>query len=163
ALRLDGIAKSFGSTAALSGVSIDAPAGTFVVLLGPSGCGKSTLLRVIAGLERADAGRVFLGGRDVTGPPPAAPGIALGFQSRALSPPLSAAETAVFARGARHLPRAERHKRRGAAAAMLGLGNLLRRRPSQLWGGQQQRVALARAVVAQAPVCLMDEPLSNLD
>jgi sn-glycerol 3-phosphate transport system ATP-binding protein len=163
ALRLDGIAKSFGTTAALSGVSIDAPAGTFVVLLGPSGCGKSTLLRVIAGLERAEAGRVFLGGRDVTDLPPAARGIAMVFQSYALFPHLSVAENIVFGLRARGAARAERQKRLADAAAMLGLGTLLQRRPSQLSGGQQQRVALARAVVAQAPVCLMDEPLSNLD
>jgi sn-glycerol 3-phosphate transport system ATP-binding protein len=163
AFRLDGIAKSFGATAALSGVSIDAPAGSFVVLLGPSGCGKSTLLRVIAGLERADRGRVFLGGRDVTELPPAARGIAMVFQSYALFPHLSVAENIMFGLRARGTPRPERQKRLADAAAMLGLGNLLARRPSQLSGGQQQRVALARAVVAEAPVCLMDEPLSNLD
>jgi sn-glycerol 3-phosphate transport system ATP-binding protein len=163
AFRLDGIAKSFGTVAALSDVSIEAPSGSFVVLLGPSGCGKSTLLRVIAGLERADRGRVFLGGRDVTDLPPPARGIAMVFQSYALFPHLSVAENIMFGLRARHVARAERQERLAQAASMLGLGELLGRRPSQLSGGQQQRVALARAVVAQAPVCLMDEPLSNLD
>ncbi len=155
--------KSFGATAALSGISIDAPAGTFVVLLGPSGCGKSTLLRVIAGLERPDSGRVFIGGRDVTEMAPVSRGIAMVFQSYALFPHLSVAENIVFGLRARGATRDEREERLATAAAMLGLDTLLARRPSQLSGGQQQRVALARAVVARAPVCLMDEPLSNLD
>ena len=163
AVRLDGVTKSFGSTTALSGISLDAPAGSFVVLLGPSGCGKSTLLRLIAGLERPDSGRVFIGGRDVTELPPVGRGIAMVFQSYALFPHLNVAENIVFGLRARGASAPEREQRLAAAAQMLGLDKLLGRRPSQLSGGQQQRVALARAVVAQAPVCLMDEPLSNLD
>ena len=163
ALRLSCIAKSFGAAAALGGVTLAARPGSFLVLLGPSGCGKSTLLRVIAGIETADAGRVEIAGRDVTALPPAARGIAMVFQSYALFPHLSVAENIVFGLRARKVERAEREARLRRAAAMLGLEALLARRPSQLSGGQQQRVALARAVVAQAPVCLMDEPLSNLD
>ncbi|PZW45052.1 carbohydrate ABC transporter ATP-binding protein (CUT1 family) [Humitalea rosea] len=163
AIRLDGVAKSFGSTRALADVTLSAPAGTFLVLLGPSGCGKSTLLRVMAGLEAPAAGRLFLGGRDVAGLPPAARGIAMVFQSYALFPHLSVAENIVFGLRARGTARGEREARLARAADMLGLGALLARRPSQLSGGQQQRVALARAVVAEAPICLMDEPLSNLD
>jgi len=163
ALRLAGIAKSFGPTPALRGVSLAARPGSFVALLGPSGCGKSTLLRIVAGLEAADAGRVEIGGRDVTAAPPAARGIAMVFQSYALFPHLTVAENIVFGLRARRLPRAEREARLARAARMLGLEALLGRRPAQLSGGQQQRVALARAVVAEAPVCLMDEPLSNLD
>ncbi len=163
AVCLTGVAKSFGSTAALADLCLSARPGTFLVLLGPSGCGKSTLLRVIAGLERADAGRVEIAGRDVSELPPAARGIAMVFQSYALFPHLSVAENIVFGLRARSVARAEREKRLADTASMLGLAGLLARRPSQLSGGQQQRVALARAVVAQAPVCLMDEPLSNLD
>jgi sn-glycerol 3-phosphate transport system ATP-binding protein len=163
AIRLEGIGKAFGETRALTGVSLEAPAGSFLVLLGPSGCGKSTLLRVVAGLEAPTEGRLFLDGRDVTGLPPAARGISMVFQSYALFPHLSVAENIVFGLRARAVPRAEREARLARTAAMLGLDKLLHRRPSQLSGGQQQRVALARAVVAEAPICLMDEPLSNLD
>ncbi len=163
AIELRGITKRFGETTALAEVSLAAAPGSFLVLLGPSGCGKSTLLRVVAGLEAPSAGRLFLDGRDVTGLPPASRGIAMVFQSYALFPHLSVAENIVFGLRARHVPRAEREARLARAAGMLGLGTLLARRPSQLSGGQQQRVALARAVVAEAPICLMDEPLSNLD
>jgi len=162
-LRLSGIGKSFGETRALSGVSLSTAAGSFLVLLGPSGCGKSTLLRVIAGLEAPTEGQLFLDGRDITSLPPAARGIAMVFQSYALFPHLSVAENIVFGLRARAVPRAEREARLDRTAKLLGLEKLLRRRPSQLSGGQQQRVALARAVVAEAPICLMDEPLSNLD
>ena len=163
AVRLTGIAKRWAGTAALDGVSIDIAAGTFCVLLGPSGCGKTTLLRIIAGLETADAGRVEIGARDVTDQPPAARGLAMVFQSYALFPHLSVAENIMFGLKARRVPKPEQSARLHQAADMLGLGALLDRKPGQLSGGQQQRVALGRAIVAQASVCLMDEPLSNLD
>jgi len=163
AIQLRGITKRFGETTALSEVTLAAAPGSFVVLLGPSGCGKSTLLRVIAGLEAPSEGQLLLDGRDVTGLPPAARGIAMVFQSYALFPHLNVAENIVFGLRARHVPRAEREARLQRTAGLLGLAGLLARRPSQLSGGQQQRVALARAVVAEAPICLMDEPLSNLD
>jgi sn-glycerol 3-phosphate transport system ATP-binding protein len=162
-IRLEGITKRFGETTALAGVTLSARPGSFLVLLGPSGCGKSTLLRVIAGLEPPSEGALLIDGRDVTQLPPAARGISMVFQSYALFPHLSVAENIVFGLRARSVPRAEREERLRQAADMLGLSALLARRPSQLSGGQQQRVALARAVVAQAPICLMDEPLSNLD
>jgi sn-glycerol 3-phosphate transport system ATP-binding protein len=163
AIQLRGITKRFGETAALSGITLSAEPGSFLVLLGPSGCGKSTLLRVIAGLEAPSEGQLLLDGREVTGLPPAARGIAMVFQSYALFPHLNVAENIVFGLRARHVPRAEREARLKRTAELLGLSALLARRPSQLSGGQQQRVALARAVVAEAPICLMDEPLSNLD
>jgi sn-glycerol 3-phosphate transport system ATP-binding protein len=163
ALQLHGVTKSFGGTQALRSMSLAARPGTFLALLGPSGCGKSTLLRVVAGLEKADAGHVEIAGRDVTALSPAARGIAMVFQSYALFPHLTVAENIVFGLRARGTARGEREVRLKRAAHMLGLEALLGRRPSQLSGGQQQRVALARAVVAEAPVCLMDEPLSNLD
>ena len=163
-VRLDGVCKRWGTgPAALGGVSLHVPPGSFTVLLGPSGCGKTTCLRIVAGLEQADSGQVWIGGRDVTALPPAARGVAMVFQSYALFPHLSVAENIQFGLRARGVPVAERRRRLAAAAAMLGIEPLLGRKPAQLSGGQQQRVALGRAVVAQAPVCLMDEPLSNLD
>ena len=137
--------------------------GRLLVLLGPSGCGKSTTLRLIAGLDSATSGRIEILGRDVTDLPPAARNVSMVFQSYALFPHLSVAENIVFGLKVRNVPANERAARLKRAADMLGLEALLERKPSQLSGGQQQRVALGRAIVAQTPVCLMDEPLSNLD
>jgi sn-glycerol 3-phosphate transport system ATP-binding protein len=152
-----------GTIRAVDDVSFAFDAGTLNVLLGPSGCGKSTTLRLIAGLEAADAGRISIGARDVTGLPPAARSIAMVFQSYALFPHLSVAENILFGLRVRRVARDERDARLRRVADLLGLGALLARKPSQLSGGQQQRVALGRAIIAEAPVCLMDEPLSNLD
>jgi sn-glycerol 3-phosphate transport system ATP-binding protein len=160
---LEGVSKRWGSTTAVDSVSLRVPSGAFVVLLGPSGCGKSTTLRLIAGLEATSGGRITIDGRDVTDLSPAARGVSMVFQSYALFPHLSVAENIVFGLRVRKLPRAERERRLDKAAKLLGLSQLLERRPSQLSGGQQQRVALGRAIVAETPVCLMDEPLSNLD
>jgi sn-glycerol 3-phosphate transport system ATP-binding protein len=162
-VRLNGISKSWGTAAAVDDVSFAAPAGHLVALLGPSGCGKSTTLRLIAGLETASAGAIMIAGRDVTSLPPAKRGVAMVFQSYALFPHLSVAENILFGLKVRAVPRAERDARLKRAAGILGLEQLLDRKPSQLSGGQQQRVALGRAIVAQTRVCLMDEPLSNLD
>jgi sn-glycerol 3-phosphate transport system ATP-binding protein len=162
-VRLDGVSKRWGAEAAVDKVSFTADAGSLVVLLGPSGCGKSTTLRLIAGLEAADEGTIEIAGRDVTREPPARRGAAMVFQSYALFPHLSVAENIVFGLKVRRVARAERAARLKRAAEVLGLERLLDRKPAQLSGGQQQRVALGRAIVAQAPVCLMDEPLSNLD
>ncbi len=157
------VTKGWGAAPAVDRVSFTADSGSLVVLLGPSGCGKSTTLRLIAGLETPDAGRIEIGGRDVTRASPAGRGASMVFQSYALFPHLSVAENIVFGLRVRKLPRAERAARLARAAAILGLEQLLDRKPSQLSGGQQQRVALGRAIVAESPVCLMDEPLSNLD
>jgi sn-glycerol 3-phosphate transport system ATP-binding protein len=148
---------------AVDNVSFALDAGTLNVLLGPSGCGKSTTLRLIAGLDRADAGRILIAGNDVTNLSPAQRKIAMVFQSYALFPHLSVAENIVFGLRVRKVGDAEREARLKRVAALLGLSTLLERRPGQLSGGQQQRVALGRAIIAEAPVCLMDEPLSNLD
>jgi sn-glycerol 3-phosphate transport system ATP-binding protein len=152
-----------GQVRAVDGLSFALDQGTLNVLLGPSGCGKSTTLRLIAGLEPAESGRVLIGGRDVTRLPPAQRNIAMVFQSYALFPHLSVAENIVFGLRVRKVAAADRERRLLRVAGLLGLANLLDRKPSQLSGGQQQRVALGRAVIAEAPVCLMDEPLSNLD
>jgi sn-glycerol 3-phosphate transport system ATP-binding protein len=162
-VRLEGVTKSWGAAAAVEDVSFSAPAGHLVALLGPSGCGKSTTLRLIAGLETASTGRITIASRDVTTLPPARRGVSMVFQSYALFPHLSVAENIVFGLKVRDVPRAERDARLKRTAGILGLESLLDRKPSQLSGGQQQRVALGRAIVAQTQVCLMDEPLSNLD
>ena len=163
AVRLHGVSRHWGPVAALDAISLEVKAGTFCVLLGPSGCGKTTCLRIVAGLEQASGGVVEIGGRDVTHLPPAARGVAMVFQSYALFPHLNVAENIVFGLKARSVPKADRLRRLDRAVEILGIGHLLARRPGQLSGGQQQRVALGRAIVAEAPVCLMDEPLSNLD
>jgi multiple sugar transport system ATP-binding protein len=134
-----------------------------LVLLGPSGCGKSTTLRLIAGLEQPDSGTVRIGGVDVTALSPAERKIAMVFQSYALFPHLSVAENIVFGLRVRGVLRAERDSRLRRVSDIVGLSHLLERKPSQLSGGQRQRVALGRAIIAEARVCLMDEPLSNLD
>ena len=152
-----------GPVRAVDDVTFAFDAGTLNVLLGPSGCGKSTTLRLIAGLEATDGGRLRIAGRDVTHLPPAQRSIAMVFQSYALFPHLSVAENILFGLRVRKVPPHDRQARLSRVAGLLGLTPLLERKPSQLSGGQQQRVALGRAIIAEAPVCLMDEPLSNLD
>ena len=162
-IQLVNVSKHWGGTRALDGIDLSIEPGSFCVLLGPSGCGKSTTLRIIAGLEAASSGRVFVAGRDVTHEPPARRGIAMVFQNYALFPHLSVADNISFGLSVRKVEASEAARRLKATAELLGLGALLQRKPAQLSGGQQQRVALGRALVAQAKVCLMDEPLSNLD
>jgi sn-glycerol 3-phosphate transport system ATP-binding protein len=157
------VSKLWGVTAAVDNVSFEADAGSFLVLLGPSGCGKSTTLRLIAGLEQVSSGRILIGDEDVTDLSPAKRRIAMVFQSYALFPHLTVAENILFGLRVRKTPAAERARRLERVASLLGLSALLTRKPSQLSGGQQQRVALGRAIIAETPVCLMDEPLSNLD
>lgn len=160
---LTNIHKHWGAAQALRDINLHVESGSFCVLLGPSGCGKSTTLRIIAGLEEASGGTVSIDGQDVTQRPPAERGIAMVFQNYALFPHLSVAENITFGLQVRKLPAAEQRTRLEEVAGLLGLTPLLARKPGQLSGGQQQRVALGRALVAQAKVCLMDEPLSNLD
>jgi sn-glycerol 3-phosphate transport system ATP-binding protein len=160
---LEGLLRRYGETAAVDGIDLTIADGSFAVLLGPSGCGKSTTLRLIAGLDTATAGRIRIAGRDVTDLAPAKRGLAMVFQNYALFPHLSVAENIIFGLKVRRVPAEERKQRLERAAGILGLEQLLARKPSQLSGGQQQRVALARAIVAEARLCLMDEPLSNLD
>ncbi|BBK43683.1 sugar ABC transporter ATP-binding protein [Allostella vacuolata] len=163
AIVLTDVSKDWGETRVLDDVSFTAEAGSLVVLLGPSGCGKSTTLRLIAGLDQVSSGRIEIAGRDVTGLKPGSRNVAMVFQSYALFPHLTVRENIVFGLKARKVPAADRERRLARAADVLGLAALLERKPSQLSGGQQQRVALGRAIVAESPVCLMDEPLSNLD
>ena len=162
-VRVENLVKQWGDFRAVNGVSFEASEGTLTVLLGPSGCGKSTILRLIAGLEFAESGSVLINNQDVTQSDPAKRSVSMVFQSYALFPHLDVRENIIFGLKVRKVPSAEREARLRTAAEMVGLDQLLSRKPAQLSGGQRQRVALARAIVANQPVCLMDEPLSNLD
>lgn len=162
-LRVDRLVKTWGDFRAVDDVSFETTGSEFVALLGPSGCGKSTTLRLIAGLEEATAGRILIDDRDVTNLPAAKRHLSLVFQSYALFPHLNVADNITFGLSVRRVPRAERQRRLEKTANLLGISSLLHRKPSQLSGGQQQRVALGRALISETPVCLLDEPLSNLD
>lgn len=164
AVEIRGVCKAFGGNApVLDDISFSVADGEFVSLLGASGCGKTTLLRTIAGLESADAGALFIGGREVTGLAPKDRDIAMVFQNYALYPHLNVAENIGMGLKLRATPAAEIKRRVSDAAGKLGLGEYLERKPAALSGGQRQRVALARALVRQPSVFLLDEPLSNLD
>ena len=162
-IRLSGVTKTWGNTRAVDSIDLEIPAGSFTVLLGPSGCGKSTTLRMIAGLEPIESGRLMFADKDVTRLPAAQRAISMVFQSYALFPHLSVAENIIFGLKVRRVSRSERNARLERVASLLGLSALIHRKPSELSGGQQQRVALGRAIIAERPICLMDEPLSNLD
>ena len=162
-IRLQGVAKSWGSSVGVEHLDLEIGRGEFTVLLGPSGCGKSTTLRLIAGLELPNSGTLTIGGRDVTHLPPSRRGLSMVFQSYALFPHLDVAENIVFGLRVRRVPAEQRRQRLAEALRLTGLEGLEARKPAQLSGGQRQRVALARAIVAGHPLCLMDEPLSNLD
>ncbi len=163
AIELENVSKKWGETTAVDSISLSVEEGSFTVLLGPSGCGKSTTLRMIAGLDTATSGTISIGGKDVTSLPPGKRKISMVFQSYALFPHLNVAENIIFGLKVRKIPADERQERLGKVADIVGLTGLMERKPSQLSGGQRQRVALARAIIAENNICLMDEPLSNLD
>jgi multiple sugar transport system ATP-binding protein len=163
ALELINITKRFGGTDVLRGIDLTVAEGEFVVFVGPSGCGKSTLLRIVAGLEDQTSGHLRIAGAVADRVPPAKRGIAMVFQSYALYPHLNVADNMSLALKRAGIARAEIDRRLAAAAEMLALTPLLRRRPAQLSGGQRQRVAIGRAIVRQPKLFLFDEPLSNLD
>jgi multiple sugar transport system ATP-binding protein len=162
-LRVTGLTKSFGKKVVIDNVSFEVEEGEFAILLGPSGCGKSTILRLVAGLEHQDAGDVAIGGTVVNDLPPRARDIAMVFQSYALYPHLSVFENLAFPLRIGKHPRAEIEQKVGEAARLLGIEDLLQRKPAQLSGGQRQRVAMGRALVREPRIFLFDEPLSNLD
>jgi multiple sugar transport system ATP-binding protein len=162
-IRLEHVCKTFQDVVAVDDVSLEIADGEFLVLVGPSGCGKSTLLRMIAGLEEITAGTVSIGDRDVTDLAPRARDIAMVFQTYALYPHMTVRQNMGYGLRARRTPKAEIARRVDDVAALLGLEDLLHRRPAQLSGGQRQRVAMGRAIVRQPQAFLLDEPLSNLD
>jgi multiple sugar transport system ATP-binding protein len=163
-IRLDRVTKVFpGDFVAVDDVSLEIADGQFIVLVGPSGCGKSTLLRMIAGLEEVTQGTVSIGGRDVTELAPRHRDIAMVFQSYALYPHMTVRQNLAYGLKVRRTQKAEISRRVDEVATLLGLDELLDRRPAQLSGGQRQRVAMGRAIVREPRAFLMDEPLSNLD
>ncbi|MBE7499668.1 MAG: ABC transporter ATP-binding protein [Verrucomicrobiales bacterium] len=167
-IRLDCVRKTFrerrrGEVAAVAGVSLEVAEGEYLAVLGPSGSGKTTLLRLIAGLDRPSAGRVFIDDRDCTEEPPEAREVGLVFQGGALFPHLDVFENLALPLRLRRTPRAELERRVDEMSAWLGLDRLQRRRPGELSGGERQRVALGRALIRHPSVLLLDEPLAALD
>jgi putative spermidine/putrescine transport system ATP-binding protein len=163
AVRLEGVRKSYGDVAAVDGVDLEIREGEFFTLLGPSGSGKTTTLRLIAGFERPDAGRIELGGRDVSGLPPYARDVNTVFQDYALFPHMTVADNVAYGLRVKGVPRRERAARVEEVLRRMRLPGLGKRKPGQLSGGQRQRVALARALVNRPQVLLLDEPLGALD
>jgi multiple sugar transport system ATP-binding protein len=163
-IELENVSKVFsGGIVAVDDVTLEIEDGEFVVLVGPSGCGKSTLLRMIAGLEEVSAGRISIGGQDVTDLAPRSRDIAMVFQSYALYPHMTVRQNIGYGLKVRRAPKDEAKQRVEEVAELLGLEELLDRRPAHLSGGQRQRVAMGRAIVREPKAFLMDEPLSNLD
>src|SRR5258707_14630553 len=162
-VTLDHITKKYGEVTAVNDLNIQIRDQEFLVLVGPSGCGKSAALRMIAGLEEISGGDLYIGDRRVNDVAPKDRDIAMVFQSYALYPHMSVYDNMAFGLKLRKRPKPEIERRVKEAAELLGLQNLLQRKPKQLSGGQRQRVALGRAIVREPQVFLMDEPLSNLD
>jgi multiple sugar transport system ATP-binding protein len=163
-IALDRVTKRFGAdVTAVDAVSLEIASGEFLVLVGPSGCGKSTLLRMIAGLEEVSDGAILIDGNDVTELPPRSRDIAMVFQTYALYPHMSVRDNLGYGLKVRGTPKPEAKRRVDEVAELLGLEEMLDRRPAALSGGQRQRVAMGRAIVREPKAFLMDEPLSNLD
>ena len=162
-LELNGVRKSFGSTPVLDDVSLALESREFIAFLGPSGSGKSTLLRIIAGLESADAGEVWLEGQRIDQLPPGKRGVAMVFQHYALYPHMTVRENMAFGLRNARVSNEEIERRVADAAAVLEIQDHLDKKPAQMSGGQRQRVAIGRAIVKEPKLFLLDEPLSNLD
>ena len=162
-LSLKKLVKAYGQTEVLHGIDLDVADGEFVVFVGPSGCGKSTTLRMIAGLEEVTSGAIEIGGRVVNNLEPKERDIAMVFQNYAIYPHMSVRKNIAFGLRTSKMSRADKDKRIDEVAGILGMTDLLERKPSQLSGGQRQRVAIGRAMVRDPAVFLFDEPLSNLD
>jgi multiple sugar transport system ATP-binding protein len=162
-VRLIGVEKTFGRTLAVAGLNLEVADGEFLTILGPSGCGKSTTLNLIAGLEHPTSGHIFFDGEEVTARSPRERNVAVVFQSYALYPHLSVFDNIAFPLRLARVNRGEIAERVYKSARLLGIEELLKKKPRELSGGQQQRVALGRALVRNPQVFLLDEPLSNLD
>ena len=163
AVRFQGVSKAFGSVVAVSEISFTIEVGTLVTLLGPSGCGKTTTLRLIAGLEMATSGAIFIGGEDVTRLSATDRDVSMVFQSYALFPHMTVIDNVAYGLVVSGMAKAQAHDQGAEVLKLVGLAGFGARLPSELSGGQQQRVAVARALVLEPKVLLFDEPLSNLD
>ena len=163
AIELRNLSKHFGDVPAVRGIDLAIGDGEFIVLVGPSGCGKTTTLRMIAGLESVSSGAISFDGEEVNRLPPKGRDIAMVFQSYALYPHMTVFANMAFGLRLSGVDRAQIRERVHAAAGLLNISELLRRRPRELSGGQRQRVAMGRAIVRQPRAFLFDEPLSNLD
>ncbi|MGI9399794.1 MAG: ABC transporter ATP-binding protein [Rhizobiaceae bacterium] len=163
AVRFQSVTKRYGSVIAVDNIDLEIPSGELVTLLGPSGCGKTTTLRLIAGLEMASTGKIFIGDQDVTDIPVTDRDVSMVFQSYALFPHMTVSENVSYGLRVTRAPKAEMIERTEETLALVGLEGYGSRMPSELSGGQQQRVAVARALILRPQVLLFDEPLSNLD
>ncbi len=163
AVRLEGVTKRFGDQVAVDNITLEIRDGEFFSLLGPSGCGKTTLLRMIAGFDTPDAGRILIGGEDMTGVPPYRRPVNTVFQNYALFPHMTVEQNIAFGLRMKRMPKSEIAERVAWALELVNLLGFEKRRPEQMSGGQRQRVALARALVNEPEVLLLDEPLSALD
>lgn len=162
-IRFEDITKKFGDKIILDRLNLSIEDGSFTVMIGPSGCGKTTLLRIIAGIGPQTSGKVYLDGEDISGLPPAKRNVAMVFQNYAIYPTMTVQENIEFGLKNNRVPKEERERLIKEISEIVGIGDLLNRKPSTLSGGQRQRIALARAMVKKPKVFLMDEPLSNLD
>lgn len=162
-IRFEDITKKFGDKVILDRLNLSIEDGSFTVMIGPSGCGKTTLLRIIAGIGPQTSGKVYLDGEDISGLPPAKRNVAMVFQNYAIYPTMTVRENIEFGLKNNKVPKAERERLVREISEIVGIGDMLDRKPSTLSGGQRQRIALARAMVKKPKVFLMDEPLSNLD
>jgi len=162
-IRFENITKKFGSKTILDNMNLEIEDGSFTVMIGPSGCGKTTLLRIIAGIGPQTSGKVFLDGQDISDLAPAKRNVAMVFQNYAIYPTMTVRENIEFGLKNNKVPKEERDSLVKEISEIVGIADLLDRRPNTLSGGQRQRIALARAMVKKPKVFLMDEPLSNLD
>ena len=162
-VRFEGVTKRYGKIEAVRDLNLHIPDGQFMTLVGPSGCGKSTTLNMLSGLDDVTEGEIYIDDQEVSGLPPGERDIAMVFQSYALYPHMSVRDNLAFALKVRHEPREAIQQKVSRAARLLGIEELLERKPRQLSGGQRQRVALGRALVREPRLFLLDEPLSNLD
>ncbi|WP_337182837.1 ABC transporter ATP-binding protein [Shinella sp.] len=162
-VTFENVRKTFGAFTAIADLSLTIEPGTLVTLLGPSGCGKTTTLRMLAGLEHPTAGRILIGGKDVTMLPANERDVSMVFQSYALFPHMSSLDNVAYGLESSGLSRREARERAEEGLSLVGLAGMGHRLPAELSGGQQQRVAVARALVLEPQVLLLDEPLSNLD
>src|SRR5271168_3342772 len=162
-VRMEGLSRHYGSVVALDRLDLTLQPGELIALLGPSGCGKTTTLRLLAGLEDADAGQIFVGGKDITRLPTSKRDMGMVFQAYSLFPHMTARQNAAFGLRLRRVDAAKRDRRALEMLELVGLSTQADRYPTQISGGQQQRVALARALAIEPQVLLLDEPLSALD